>query len=418
MNPPKIIYGFALSVLYVLFIMLLPHRTFRVQGIESDLGYYYVPMARELATKYFGEEAYTPREYTWEFHGPVYPLMLLLGRKTLGPKGDWGYFVIAKWISALAGGSLILLAVIGLGMPAGILAALSLGLTSLFTECAFSCGTDLVSVALVFWSAFLLQTQKVRRFGVVAAGLLYAFAVDMRHEYIVLLPFAAALLWMRTKGENGYPWYHIKQRLSPIWFFLPYLLVVVPNMPRWNGTYNAAFKYKADDARWQDLWPEEAFTDVETDTLKVSYWGYLIHEIPVAGGGDAGRSAGQPQDLDARYFSGIEGYSGGVDAALSPHRVRAFHRAKKNRWSKMDLRENRRRRGALSLLYDHHLRSLRRQVLSIGDHRSDAGGIVGVFQVDPDRRARCLGAFDHTALSLPGRSADSGSDHPQYPLQR
>ncbi len=274
----KITYGLALSSLYVLFIMLLPHRTFRVQGIESDLGYYYVPMARELATRYFADEAYTPREYTWEFHGPVYPMMLLIGSKIFGPGGDWGYFVIAKWLSALAGGSLIFLAVIWLGIPAGMLAALSLGLTSLYTECAFSCGTDLVSVALIFWSAFLLQAGKLRRFGVIVAGFLYAFAVDMRHEYVVLLPFAFIALWMRVKEDAGYPWYHPKQRLSPLWFLLPFLLVVAPDMPRWNGTYNAAFKYKAEDARWQDLWPEEAFTGVETDSLTVSYWGYLIHK--------------------------------------------------------------------------------------------------------------------------------------------
>lgn len=279
MNLAKVIYGIGFTGVFVAFIMLLPHRTFRVQGIESDLGYYYIPMARELATKVCGDEAYVPREYTWHFHGPVYPLALLLGRKTIGPDTDWGYFVAAKWISAFAGGTIILLAMLWLGMPAGLLAALSLTLTSLFTECSFSGGTDLISVALLLWSANLLTpAQPLTKWKGLLAGLLYAFCVDMRHEFVVLLPFGLLYLWVRSRENHRYSWVALKNSASPVYFLLPFVLLIIPNMPQWDGTYNAAFKYKADKARWQDLWPAEAFTAAKTDTVKASYWGYLIHK--------------------------------------------------------------------------------------------------------------------------------------------
>ncbi len=285
MNRFNLTLGLSMAALFTAFIMLLPHKTFRVQGTESDLGYFYVPMARTLATNLLGEEAYTDREYTWQFHGPVYPLMLLAGRKAIGPDTDRGYFVWAKWLSALAGGLIILLAFLWLGVPEAFLASLCLALSYVFVECSFSCGTDLLAITMLLWAAFILRSTKPSRWKLLIAGLLLAFCVDMRHEFIVLAPFALFYLWKRNKTADEYltagrkrAWYSLKNPYSLLLFLIPFVLIVLPDMPGWNGSYNAAFKYKADDARWQDLWPAEAFTEEATDDVTETYWGYLIRK--------------------------------------------------------------------------------------------------------------------------------------------
>lgn len=282
----NLILGLQLAALLVVFILCLPHKTLRTQGTESDLGYYYIPMARELATKYFGDEAYQDREYTWNFHGPVYPLMLLLGKKTLGPDTDWGYFSWAKIYSAVAGGSIIFLALLWLGIPGGLLAAISLMFTYLFMECSFSGGTDLVSVAMLLWSAYLISGEKIPYWKALVSGILFAFCVDMRHEFVVLLPLAL-YFFLKRAGESGDYSVSTEKKLklykfnipsTLLLFIVPFILIIVPDMPHWNGTYNAAYKYKSGEARWQDLWPEEAYTEQSTDEVTDTYWGYLIHK--------------------------------------------------------------------------------------------------------------------------------------------
>lgn len=275
----KLIYGLILASLFVVFILSLPHKTPRVKGTEDDLGFFYIPMARDLATQYFGEPDYQSREYVWTFHGPVYPLALLLGKKTIGPDDQWGYFRTAKIISALAGGSIILMIVMWLKLPAALLAFVTLLVTPIFMENAFSGGTDLIAAALFLWCGFFAWQPRLSRKRLLLTGILLATTIDMRHEYIVLLPFVFYFLWRKIRlyfNFNMSVW-SFKHPTS-LWFFMIPVLFLCLDVPHWNGTYNMAYKYKKGDALQQDLWPEWAFQDKSTDNLKVTYQDYLISQ--------------------------------------------------------------------------------------------------------------------------------------------
>ncbi|MFH1734521.1 MAG: hypothetical protein ABIE92_07405 [bacterium] len=275
----KLIYGLILSSLFVVLILSLPHETPRVKGTEDDLGFFYIPMARDLAASYLGEESYQTRDYAWSFHGATYPAALLLGRKLLGPDDQWGYFNTAKIISALAGGSIILMIVLWLKLPAALLAFITLLITPLFMENAFSGGTDLIAVALVLWAGFFAWQPRLSKKRLLLSGILLAVAIDMRHEYIILLPFMFYFLWRKIRLYYNFDrtiW-SIKHPTS-LWFFIIPLLFLAFDLPNWNGAYNVAYKYKKGDALQQDLWPEWAFSNQATDDIEVTYHDYLISQ--------------------------------------------------------------------------------------------------------------------------------------------
>jgi len=192
----RIIVGFALALIYATFVLLIPHDTPRVIGLESDLTMMYINGAAAVDNMFAGHWSAGQPNLLWPdinpftAHGLGYPIVLwTFAWPFTDPVPAWSYFTAAKLVSILASMAVIVLTVLWLGWFPGCIAVVSLFTRPLFFRLSYSGCTDLFVVALLLWAAYCLFRQRF-----MVAGLLYALAVLSRYEYLILLPFVALLI--------------------------------------------------------------------------------------------------------------------------------------------------------------------------------------------------------------------------------
>ncbi len=199
--------GFVLAVAYAVFILLFPHATPRLTGLETDLTMMYVNGASALGDLIAGRGATARDSLLWPdvnpflAHGLGYPLALWVFALPLSnPVPAWSYFTAAKLVSILAAAAVIVLAFVWLGRLPGCVAVAALATSPLFFRLSYLGCTDLFAAALVLWAAFCLAGNRS-----LPGGILYALAVVSRYEYLLFLPFVIWWIFRDGRKEESTP---------------------------------------------------------------------------------------------------------------------------------------------------------------------------------------------------------------------
>ncbi len=201
----RIVIGLVLALLYATFVLLIPHHTPRLIGLESDLTMMYINGAAAVDNMFAGQGSRRQLDLLWPdinpftAHGLGYPIVLwMFSRPFSDPVPAWSYFTASKLVSVLAAMAVIVLTVLWLGWFPGCIAVVSLATSPLFFLLSYSGCTDLFVVALLLWAAYCLFRRRL-----MVAGLLYALAIISRYEYLILLPFAAWLIVMNPTPKEA-----------------------------------------------------------------------------------------------------------------------------------------------------------------------------------------------------------------------
>ena len=237
--------GLICAVVYVVFVLLVPHGLPRYQGLESDFISTYVDGAMWLESAFeVGTEEAVGRwrdGHPFQCHGIGYPLALLpLGKFFDETLPGMKYFQAGKLLSAASGAAVILLVFIWLGFVPGLIVFVLAGMLPIFFEIAYSASTDMFCLALILWAIYALWREQW-----FWGGILLGAAILVRYEAAVFVPFALLL----PKAD----W------VKRAWILAPILLLLVLNFqyadfpPRSN--YNLALHYLNDD-QIPDMLPE------------------------------------------------------------------------------------------------------------------------------------------------------------------
>lgn len=237
----RIALGLIAALIYGAFVGLVPHKYPRNQGMETDLIMAYVHGAYYLKE---GTRLWSDLE-PFKTQGLGLPLVLAIfgglfdPPQRTGDYGDrqlpgWGYFTAGKWVSLLSAMAVILLLFVWLGMKAGLIASIALGVSPLFFELSYSGCTDVFAVSLILWAAYSAFRGKP-----LLAGILFGYAAITRYEFILFSPFAFWCFWRFSKPKS------VLAFLAPAAVLLA-LNFSVAEFPPSGGKYNLALHYLND----------------------------------------------------------------------------------------------------------------------------------------------------------------------------
>jgi len=253
--------GIVLALAYLGLVLLLPHDIPLSQGVESDFFVTYAAQAQQVGD-YVAKRNPDPHynyfdHSSWRYHGLPYPIIIWTVSqlfKADEPVKGWQYFRAGKVISAVAGASLLGLAVLAFG-GAGVLVALVLGCLPMFLNYSFYVGSDMIACALSLWAIFFFV--KVGWRWPLLAGVLFSLSVGVRHEYLALLP-VGIIYALRDLGWKP---------LLP--FLAPVLLLLVVSSGGWSGHCTMPDKYLG--TLHFDEFPPQAFAQSDMDTVENFY---------------------------------------------------------------------------------------------------------------------------------------------------
>jgi hypothetical protein len=261
----RIALGLFLALIYATFVFLVPHNSPRIQGMDTDAIMAYVHGAYTLGN---GERLWKDIE-PFKIQGAGYPLTLMIAGSLFQLSQNvevnyglklfpgWEYFRAGKWISVICAMSIIILAVVWLGLWPGFIASVALGVSYLFFQLSYSGTTDIFAVALLFWTAYLLYRQKS-----LLAGILFGLALITRYEYVLFLPFGLWYLHSKFKDKRRLENIKLLAFLIPVFVFV-YINFSIAPFPPDGGRYNLALHY-LNDQNQPDAFTQSILADNPT----------------------------------------------------------------------------------------------------------------------------------------------------------
>ena len=207
--------GLAIAALYffVMLVISLKYHIVGDYGVETDFYWSYVPQAKQIL------EGTIPIE---DFHGPVYPIVLAL--ISLVSKDLFHAGVV---LSILAGAvSLFLIFEILKKLFRSDIALMGTAIVAVnttFVQYSYTAGTDMLFMALVTASAFLLlREHEMRGMNIALSALLAGIAYLTRYNGIFAVVAVPLAILLANPFQIAF-----KQRLRPAGLFIGVFLLTI-----------------------------------------------------------------------------------------------------------------------------------------------------------------------------------------------